>query len=588
MHARLATLFEARADNLEPLNELFRTAFDEAPIGMCLVAPDGRLIEVNASLCRMMGYPAEELLKMRVEDLTHPDDRPANLALLADLVSGRRDRYEIRKTNVRKDHIAVPVQVNVAAVRDETGTLLYIVAQIQDLTGHLEAERVLRAAEEAHRKSLEQQARQDSLTGLPNRRELLCKLDGALRRTARASGGLALMFCDVDNFKAVNDFYGHAVGDELLVEVARRLRDCAGEDELVCRFGGDEFVFLAEGVSSLANASRIAYRFASAFDRPFYAAGREFPATLSMGVAFAAPGCTDPSDVLMRNADTAMYRAKALGRNQVVTFTEALRSEMLKGIELERDLRVALLESQIICHYQPILDLGRRGVVRAEALVRWKHPRRGLVSPLEFLGVAEKTGLVVDMGEQVLAHALARATEWRSAGMDVGVAVNLASQQLDAELPRKLERLLDAARLPPEKLCLELTESALFSGHDANLKLMRDLSAVGVRLAVDDFGTGYSSFAYLRDLPVNEVKLDRSFIHSMNTSERNEKVVAGMIRLAHELGLTVVAEGVETQEQLDTLLVLGCDEAQGYLFARPSENPLAIEATAPLRAVASR
>lgn len=565
----------ARRPTLDSVDRLFRTAFDEAPIGMCLIAPDGSFLQVNSALCRMLDYAPEELLQRRVPDITHPEDRDRQRALLDEVVKGTRQRYEVRRTKLRRDGTPVPVLVNVTGVRTEAGELEYIVAQLQDLTHQTAAERALRDQEEAYLRVLEQQARHDTVTGLPNRRELGDRLQIALDRAGNGRGGAALIFCDLDNFKAVNDAHGHGLGDDLLVAVGNRLKAASRGGETVCRFGGDEFVMLGEEVGSLEDAVAMARRFVAVFARPFAIAAREFQLTVSAGVAFAPSGTRESADAFTRNADIAMYRAKALGRNKVVAFSDSLRQELLERMTLERELRAAVSSGGILCHYQPIIELGSRRISRVEALARWRHPERGMVPPETFVSLASRSGLMGSLGEQVLTRAAAQAAEWSRGGRCVDVAVNVDSQQLSSMLPRVVSRALEAHALAPGRLCLELTESALLDAQGSNAAVLRDLAAMGVKLAVDDFGTGYSSFAYLRDLPVHEVKLDRSFITRITTDERDLRVVAGMIRLAHELGMRVVAEGVETRGQLDALIHLGCDDAQGFLFAGPVPDPFA-------------
>ena len=567
-------LFSSRRRSRDSVAELFGTAFNEAPFGMCLVSPDGGFLEVNAAFCRMMGYAPEELVRLRVRDITHPDDREQNLELLAKLVDGTLDRYEIRKRNIRRDGSAVPVLVNVAAVRDPARRLLYIVAQLQDLTRQMEAERALRDAEQAHRRMLERQARQDSLTGLPNRRDLLELLERELWGIARSDGGAAVLFCDLDNFKAVNDAHGHALGDDLLVTVAQRLQAACGPRETVGRFGGDEFVVVATGLASIDEAVASARRFAAVFREPFAVGRGEFPVTVSIGVDFCPPGAAASGPTLLRNADTAMYRAKSLGRNRVVPFTEDLRRELLERIDLEAEVRSAVARREFVCHYQPLVDLASREVYGVEALARWRHPARGVVQPADFLPAVERAGFAGALGTQVMAAAAAQAGAWHRSGRDVVVAVNVASQQLTRSLPGAIAALAAEHRLPPDRLCLELTETVLLEAQSEGVTVLHDLAALGVRLAVDDFGTGYSSFAYMRDLPVHEIKLDISFVTRVHRDERDARVVAGMIRLAHELGLRVVAEGVEQQAQLDALRRLRCDAAQGFYFAPPSADPL--------------
>jgi len=342
----------------------------------------------------------------------------------------------------------------------------------------------------------------------------------------------------------------------------------------VVRFGGDEFVVLVPDVITAAAAEAAGQQFSEVFRAPFYVVGREFAITASVGVAIAPPGSKVDADNLLRNADTAMYRAKHIGRDRVVVFTDALRRELLERVKLESDLRSALARRELFCHFQPLVDLRDWRIFRAEALVRWRHPERGVLPPSAFMAGVERAGLASPLGDQVLAFAAERAGGWWRAGEDISVAVNLSAQQIRPGLPEAVGRLVERHGLPPQRLCLELTESTLFETQHESLAVLHELAARGVCLAVDDFGTGYSSFAYLRDLPVHEVKLDRSFVLRLDDG-RTERVVAGMIHLAHELGLKVVAEGVETQRQLDLLLDLECDAAQGYLFAVPSDDPLA-------------
>jgi diguanylate cyclase (GGDEF)-like protein len=421
---------------------------------------------------------------------------------------------------------------------------------------------------------LERQARQDSLTALPNRRDLLERLERELGDVARGDTGAAVLFCDLDNFKAVNDAHGHALGDDLLVAVARRLQSVRGPRETVGRFGGDEFVVLACGVTSIDQAVARAQRFAAVFDSPFTIGDGQFPITVSIGVDFSPPGATVCGPTLLRNADTAMYRAKSLGRNRVVPFTEDLRRELLDRIALEAELRSAVTRREFLCHYQPLIDLASRQPYGVEALARWRHPARGILPPASFLAAVERAGFATAMGDQLLAEAAAQAGAWDRAGRPVTMALNVASQQLTRSLPGVIARLVDEHGLSPDRVCLELTETVLLEAQSEGVSVLHDLAALDLRLAVDDFGTGYSSFAYMRDLPVHEIKLDISFITRIDEDERSARVVAGMIHLAHELGLRVVAEGVERQAQLDTLCRLGCDAAQGFFLARPSEDPL--------------
>jgi diguanylate cyclase (GGDEF)-like protein/PAS domain S-box-containing protein len=542
-------------------SERFRLAFESGASGMALVAPDGRFLKVNRALREMVGYREDELLALTFHQITHPDDLVADVDQQRALLEGATDIYETEKRYLHRDGREVWVQLGVSAVRSEDGTLRYFISQLHDVTRRRRVEQEL-----AHR------ALHDPLTGLPNRPLFLDRLRHALVRMRRHPGALAVLFVDLDRFKLVNDGMGHSVGDAVLIEAARRLCEAARADDTVARFGGDEFTILCEGADE-ESAQLVARRVLDAFADPFVHEGREFHLGASLGVRVNDLPTATP-DALLRDADLALYAAKEHGRGRYELFSS--ESAMLGRDQLaaEHALRLALRNGELCLHYQPEVDLASRRIVAVEALVRWRHPQRGLVPPGEFIPAAEQSGLIVPMGEWVLREACAQFSDWRSRGivdLDVRVAVNVSARQLsDPQLPGTVAAALTAAQLDPAVLCLEITESAVIHDTDVALANLHALKAQGVLIALDDFGVGFSSLSQIRDLPpVDIIKVDRSFTAGLGTSDSDGAVVNAVLSLARSLGLTAIAEGVETEDQLAALCGLGCEVGQGFYFAYP-------------------
>ena len=415
------------------------------------------------------------------------------------------------------------------------------------------------------------QALHDPLTGLPNRTLLLDRLSQAEARASRWGKRVAVLFLDIDRFKVINDSLGHDAGDQLLVSVAERVRECLRPGDTAARFGGDEFVIVCEGITSAAEALDIARNMTDAFGSPFLLRGEQTFLSASIGVAIGPGAQSVPTD-LVRDADSAMYRAKERGRARYEMFDPGMREQAVTRLEMENELRRALALGELRVHYQPIVRLSDGAVVGSEALVRWDHPERGLISPAEFIPIAEETGLIRRVGAQVLDEACRQLALWQADRVpwsdgSSAVSVNLSPCQLaDRRLVSQVADTIERWGIDPTSLCLEITESALVDDLDSTLAVLFRLTALGVRVALDDFGTGYSSLSYLRALPAEVMKLDRSFISRLDEDERDRSIVDGMIRLAHSLGMTVVAEGVETAGQLQRLQAFGCDLAQGFLF----------------------
>lgn len=417
---------------------------------------------------------------------------------------------------------------------------------------------------------LEHQTLHDPLTGLANRVLLLDRLEHAVQSSARRSTRPAVLFMDLDHFKDVNDASGHSAGDQLLAEVSERLQAVIRPNDTVARLGGDEFVVLCDELDDpLEEARAVAERIVSCLDSAFTIGDREVFVSASIGVAPFGPG--DTAEGLMARADRAMYRAKHLGRGRIEVYDRAMDRIVARHVELSTAMTSALTEDQFHVAYQPVVDLAVRKLVAREALLRWNHPVLGSVPPSEFIPVAEDTGSIIEIGRWVLKKACFDCAQWRRHGdADVAVAVNVSGRQLGSpSFEEDVVAVLAETGLEPNALTLEVTETLLMAGRAEHRAVLERVRATGVRIAVDDFGTGYSSLSWLARLPLDIMKVDRSFIASLGLMERESAIVAAMIHLAHTLGFSVVAEGVETDSQLSRLANLGCDGAQGYLLGYP-------------------
>ncbi len=548
---------------LEQARRRFQQAFHSAPTGMALVRlDDSRIVDANQSLADMLDRPLDSLIGMGIREITHPDDLRAAATQRARLELGIADTYLLEQRYLRSDGEFVWARTRVSVTEDE-GVALAI-THIEDVTDQrVAAERLTHAA--TH----------DDLTELPNRAALVKRLDTLL--DGAAPGKVSVLFIDLDNFKVVNDSLGHGVGDELLREVARRLRHVMRDTDCLARFGGDEFVVFVDGG---VDPAVVAERLRRAVQRPVTIDGHELVTTASIGFAVnSAPGLT--ADELLRDADAAMYRAKAGGRDRVEAFTEETRRASMAVLQTSTELRRGLERGEVVPYFQPIVDLDGGQVVGFEVLARWRHPDRGLLMPSQFLPMAEEAGLMVDLGGRVLRDSLAQLAHWRAVGLrfaECTLSVNVATQQLiDGSFLDLVHDALGETGIDADSLWLEITETALMADTQAAGNALRDLRGLGLHLSVDDFGTGYSSLTYLKRFPVEAIKVDRSFVTGLGLEADDTSIVEAVVRLGHSLGLSVVAEGVETPLQLNRLRELGCDKGQGYLFGRP--RPAGITAT---------
>ncbi|HZU14909.1 MAG TPA: EAL domain-containing protein [Chloroflexota bacterium] len=683
---------------LAQAQERYRSIFDRAAIAINVADAQGRLVDTNPAFARMLGYEMGTLIGMRFQDLTHPDDLDADLALHRELLDGRRDVYQHEKRYVRKDGEPVWVRLTVFLLHSEHGRgagtesqLGHTIALIENISERKQAEydreNALSAArereaqfralfeqspdgivlldphdrdcpyrivdcnlaeasmhgytreeligqpievltrepdggdedeylEEVRRngmvvgddfhfrkdgtafpmeystsivmvdgrelvlgidrditerrnfeETLRHQAHHDPLTGLPNRTLLHDRLGHALESAHRHDRSLALLLMDLDHFKEINDTFGHHSGDLLLKEVARRLCAALREADTVARLGGDEFAILLEETDSLA-AEAVARKVLAAVAQPYTLDGFRVDVKTSIGIALY-PEHGGDRETLLRRADVAMYVAK---RSQwgYARYDAALDQYNPERLALVAELREAIARDELILHYQPKVDLRAETINGVEALVRWVHPRRGLVPPDQFITAAEESGLITPLTIWVVERALKQARIWHEVGLDLPVAVNLSARNLhDPDLVSVMSQLLDEAGADASWLRLEITESAIMTDTDRALETLSGLRDLGITVSIDDFGTGYSSLAYLQRLPVDEIKIDRSFISNLASNEENNFIVHAIVDLGHNLGLRIVAEGVEDQQTLSVLRAMGSDLVQGYFFSRP-------------------
>jgi diguanylate cyclase (GGDEF)-like protein len=474
------------------------------------------------------------------------------------------DSWCIGSTAADNDWLAITIAVLALAILTITTILLVYDSHLDSKT-----RRHNEQLEQANAQ-LQHVATHDALTGLPNRLLLADRLDQAIARAERYGQRFALIVVDLDRFKSINDSLGHLAGDELLKDVARRLAQVLRKADTLARLGGDEFVLLLNEIDNPHDAEIVATKVLADFARPATISGLDLHISASLGISVSPDDGTD-SETLLQHADAAMYHAKKSGRNAYQFFAPAMNAFARERLELENGLRRALEQREFVLHYQPKVDVKTARIDSAEALVRWRHPKRGLIAPAQFIPLAEETGLILPLGEWVIREACRQAFAWQAAGLrPLRVAVNLSAQQFrQKNLVEIVRNALRAARLEPQYLELELTESAVMDDAEESINILRELSDLGVRISVDDFGTGYSSLSYLRRLPLDKLKIDRAFIREVVTSRGDAEIVRAIVSLAHALRLQVIAEGVETPEQLEFLQGLGCDQYQGFHFSAP-------------------
>ncbi|HET7775229.1 MAG TPA: EAL domain-containing protein [Azospira sp.] len=538
---------------------LAEKVFANSPEAIMICDQANRIISVNRAFCDITGYEQEEVLGQDPRILS----------------SGRHDKdfygqmwHTLRETGAwageiwdrRKNGEVYPKWMTINAVHDaQSGALTHYITLFSDITERKETEA-----------RIHHLAHHDPLTGLPNRFTLEARLEQSLADARRHGNKVAVMFMDLDRFKTINDSLGHAVGDSLLMEIAHRLRAAVRESDTVARLGGDEFVVVLPDVEGANDAAHVAGKIIEEVARDLKVGAHELHTSASIGISlYPDDGETVPA--VMQNADTAMYHAKAIGRNNFQFFAAAMNRAATERLELERKLRQAMTNQEFELHFQPQFALAADRITGVEALLRWRHPEDGLIPPDRFIPIAEETGLIVGIGDWVLVAACRQLKTWLVAGLPpLRMAVNLSTRQLrHQEFPQRVAAILEETSVPAVLLELEITESGVMEHPEEAIQTLHALNDMGVTLAIDDFGTGYSSLSYLKLFPIDRLKIDRSFVRDIERDPDDAAIARGTIALAHSLGLEVVAEGVETAAQLDMLATDGCDEVQGYFFSRP-------------------
>ncbi|MBI4809697.1 MAG: EAL domain-containing protein [Nitrosomonadales bacterium] len=538
---------------------LHASVFDNTWEGIMITEADGNIIAVNEAFTEVSGYARDEVLGKNPRLLKSERHDPSFYKEMWHSIS-TAGHWRGEVWNRNKNGTLYAEILSISAVRNTQGELTNYIGAFADITDLKNTQQ-----------HLESLANYDTLTRLPNRRLLLDRLGQELKKAHRAGQRFALMLIDLDNFKEVNDTLGHDKGDTLLVETALRISECVRESDTVARLGGDEFAIILPGIEDTSNVERVAQHIISRLINPFQLDDEQAFISASIGITFYPIDATD-AETLMKNADQAMYQSKSQGRNRFSYFTVTLQEDAQNRMRLLGDLRNALAKQQFCVYYQPIIELASGHIRKAEALIRWNHPVRGLVGPAEFIPLTEETGLIVEIGEWVYQQATRQVAHWRTAfDKDFQVSVNRSPVQfrVNSTLQRHWRNDLEKLGLPGQSIVFEITEGLLLNAEQEIQNELMAFHDAGVRVAIDDFGTGYSSLAYLRKFDIDFLKIDQVFVRNLQRGSDDLVLIEAIVVMAHKLGLKVIAEGVETIQQKDLLVEAGCDYAQGYLFSRP-------------------
>ena len=542
----------------ELLEDRFRMAFEDNMAPMVFTDLEDKIIAVNDAFCQMIGYSNEEMIGKSSQFFTHPEDVGITEDLFDRILRGEVDQGRYVKRYLRKDGRVIFVEIFRSLARDAEGRPLYNIISERDVT----EERLLN-------EQLTDQALHDSLTGLANRALFEDRLRHAHSRATREGGLCCVLLLDLDDFKEVNDSLGHVAGDQLLVEVAQRLQRVTRETDTLCRFGGDEFLYLAEGLGSSDDAHHAAQRLLDAIAEPFEISGSRIEQGASIGVVVTDSPFINETEII-QDADVALYEAKREGKGHYAVFTPDMRQQVDSRFSLVQELRQAIKSGELVMHFQPIIDLAANRIVGFEALMRWWHPSRGWVPPTVFIPLAEQSDLILDLGHLALDESLRAARHWPR-GEDSPapfVSVNLSARQFhDIALAETIGELLATHDVACDRLVIEITEGVALRNFAETLTMMEILSARGIRFALDDFGTGYSSLSYLAMLRPNTIKVDKSFVSPSGEGGRGDALLEAILTLGHNLGMTMLAEGVETVGQRDRLRESGCELGQGFLWS---------------------
>lgn len=555
-HLREVTERKRAEEAMRASEARYRLLFERNLAGVFRTTVDGEFIDCNDSFARILGFDSrEELLAHRSWDFYPASgDRDSFIFRLRE--NQALTNYEIRLK--RRDGKLIWALENASLIQDESGYASLIEGTLIDITDRKSAE-----------EQIAYQAYHDALTGLPNRNLLRDRLNQALAHSVREGEGLAILFLDLDHFKLINDTMGHSVGDWLLRDVAERLKKSVREGDTVARLGGDEFVLLLPGVQISENAARIAQKILDVIDLPMQYQNHELFITTSIGISLC-PNDGKDAETLLKSADNAMYRAKELGRNMYQLSSPALNERAQIRLSMERDLRRAVDRNEFVLYYQPQFELNTGTITGVEALIRWMHPEKGMIMPLDFIPLAEETRLIAPIGQWILKTACEQIRSWRLQGASLRLSVNLSAKQFQQHnLVHQIETTLAQTGMPSEELVIEITESVAMQNMDLTLAVLHTLRKKQIQIALDDFGVGYSSLSYLKHFPIDIIKIDPSFIRDLGTGMQEESLVRAVIQLGHSLDRRVIAEGVETESQREFLLHEGCEEIQGFLMCHP-------------------
>lgn len=539
--------------------KLFRSIFQNAVAGMTTWSPDGRFLKVNPALCRMLGYSEEQLIGKSVFEITHPADLELTRSLFCEGQSGTMLSHDFEKRFIRSNGETLWAHVATSWLCNEDGSAGYRVALINNITPHHQAKQKIR-----------QMAYFDTLTGLPNRQMFGEHCQQALARARKDRSPLGVCIIDIDRFKWINDTFGYEAGDVMLKTVSRRLGECLSKNDVLARLGSDEFAVVIAGCGAQEDYSILAQKMLNRLVEPIQLGDQSLYCTACIGIAlFPMDGVE--VDVLLRNAAAAMHQAKQQGPKVCRFFSKGMNRMAWERMEIESGLRQALERHQLALHYQPQVDLKTGHVVAMEALLRWESPELGRVSPMRFIPLAEETGLIQPIGDWVLETACAQAHAWHLRGYStLRMAVNISARQFkQPDFIDRLDRAMMRTGIDPARLELELTESLVMDKSDENLMTLIDIKSRGIKLAIDDFGTGYSMLSYLKHFPIDRLKIDRGFVHDIPDNADDAAITEAIIAMAHSLKIKVIAEGIETRDQLGFLQNRSCEEGQGYYFGRP-------------------
>lgn len=540
--------------------ERYRSIFENAIEGIYQTSADGHYLNFNPALAHIYGYDSAADLVQGISDIEkhlYVDTGKRNEFIQLMTLHGQVKNFEAEV--FRKNGEIIWISENAREVRDKNGELIFYEGTVEDITER-----------KCHEQELEYQSTHDALTGLPNRTLLGDRLEQYIGSAERYGSKVAVAFIDLDHFKRINDSMGHEAGDALLKIMAGRLSGCVRESDTVVRLGGDEFVLLLAGLHKVEDVSESVQHVMEAVSKPCAIEGRDFVVSCSIGISIYPDDASD-TITLLKYADSAMYKSKQSGRNSFHFYTEELNQRLMERLDMEQRLRHALVSDEFQLYYQPKIGLTSGTICGAEALIRWKPPGENMISPASFIPVAEETGLIEEIGQWVLRRACRQAVELNEcfAG-ELTIAVNVSPRQFrQARFVSTIRQVLEESGLNPSCLELEITESCLVHDTANFIKTLHELKSLGVKLAIDDFGTGYSSLAYLKDFPVDSLKIDQTFVSRLETEPNNTGILRAIVALGHSLGMQVIAEGVETAYQQAFLQGIGCDKMQGYYFSKP-------------------